>query len=80
MRCFPICHIKQHLTDIIIHSPVSVFCGGTQLQDSKVEGTIWEALDKEMGGTVVEPGDDQKLLSDDVSSSSSRQQPERRRA
>ncbi len=47
-----------------------------QLQDSKVEGTIWEALDKEMGGTVAEPGDDQKLLSDEVSS---RQQTQKRR-
>ncbi len=37
-----------------------------KLQDSRVEGTIWEALDKEMGGTVVTPGNDQKLLSDEM--------------
>ncbi len=37
-----------------------------KLQDSKVEGTIWESLDKEMGGTVATPGNDQKFLSDEM--------------
>ncbi|KAG5189667.1 hypothetical protein JKP88DRAFT_347642 [Tribonema minus] len=37
-----------------------------KLPDSKLKGTIWEDIDKELGGTDDKPGNDQALLDADV--------------